>query len=120
MTEPKNLYTPWSLHFDRDGTEDIAVICDAAGHDLVTSRHFWLPEGDDPVPSTLAAVRAMHAAPKLLAACKLALALLGSAMEADDRRACPQTGRGAELVRTLRAAVAEAESWGEAATIQDS
>lgn len=63
-----NIKTPWTLHFDRDGTEDVAVICDSEGHDLVTSRHFWLPEGDDPIPPTLAAMRLMVAAPKLLAA----------------------------------------------------
>jgi hypothetical protein len=63
-----NLDTPWSLRFDRDGTEDIAVICDASGHDLVTSRHFWRPEGDDLAPPALSAVRLMVAAPKLLEA----------------------------------------------------
>ncbi len=56
------LNTPWSLHFDRDGTEDIAIIRDAHGDDLVTSRHFWLPEGTDPVPPTLAAMQVMAAA----------------------------------------------------------
>jgi hypothetical protein len=44
-----NLKTPWSLHFDRDGTEDIATIHDAKGDPLAASRHFWLPEGDDPI-----------------------------------------------------------------------
>jgi hypothetical protein len=58
----------WSLHFDRDGTEDIAVIRDADGVDLVISRHFWLPEPGDPVPATLAAIWQMIAAPKLLRA----------------------------------------------------
>jgi hypothetical protein len=60
------LNAPWTLHLDRDGTEDIAIICDANGDDLVTSRHFWLPEGDDPV----AAMWVMTAAPQLLAALK--------------------------------------------------
>ena len=63
-----NLKTPWSLHFDRDGTEDIATIHDAEGDPLATSRHFWLPEGDDPIPETLVAMRLMWAAPKLLEA----------------------------------------------------
>lgn len=62
------LNTPWNLHFDRDGTEDIAIICEADGSELVTSRHFWLPEGNDSVPATLSAVWLMKAAPKLLAA----------------------------------------------------
>jgi hypothetical protein len=68
MTHEKELIAPWSLHFDRDGTEDVAIIRDADGDDLVYSRHFWLPEDGDPIPPTLAAVRAMLAAPKLLAA----------------------------------------------------
>ena len=62
---PAGLDTPWTLHFDRDGTEDIAIIRDASGDELVSSRHFWLPEGNDPVPPTLAAVRLMARAPKL-------------------------------------------------------
>lgn len=59
-------FAPWSLRFDRDGTEDIAVVLEADGEELAYSRPFWLPEGDDPVPSTLAAMRLMVAAPKLL------------------------------------------------------
>lgn len=74
MTERLELNTPWTLHFDRDGTEDIAIICDSNGHDLATSRHFWLPEGDDPVPPTLAGMRVMAAAPKLLHALQQVLA----------------------------------------------
>ena len=62
------LNTPWTLEFDRDGTEDIATICDASGFTLTTSRPFWLPEGDDPEPATLAAMRVMATAPKLLEA----------------------------------------------------
>lgn len=68
MTPQNNLYTPWSLHFDRDGNEDVGIICNANGEDLITSRHFWLPEGDDVVPSTLAGLWLMIAAPKLAAA----------------------------------------------------
>jgi hypothetical protein len=67
-TQQTNLGTPWSLHFDRDGTEDVAIICDSDGDDLARSRHFWLPERDDPVPPTLAAMRVMAVAPKLLEA----------------------------------------------------
>lgn len=57
--------TPWTLHFDRDGTEDVAIINDADGRELVTSRQFWLPDGNDPVPPTLASIWLMKAAPKL-------------------------------------------------------
>jgi hypothetical protein len=71
--EQNPLDTPWSLHFDRDGTEDIAIILDSDEMVLVTSRHFWLPEGDDPVPATLAAMWRMVAAPKLLHALKYLL-----------------------------------------------
>ena len=71
MTETEttnDLCTPWTLHFDGDGTEVIAVIRNAAGDDLIASRPFWQPAGDDPTPPTLAAVLAMKAAPNLLAA----------------------------------------------------
>jgi hypothetical protein len=95
-----NLNAPWSLHFDRDGTEDVAIICDANGHDLVRSRHFWLPEGDDPIPPTLAAMRLMVAAPKLLAALKYALEFL----EANDDGEEDITARIADA----RAAIATA------------
>ena len=74
MTQQTNIKTPWSLHFDRDGTEDIAIICDADGDDLARSGHFWLPEGDDPAPPTLAAMKVMAAAPKLLEALDYLLA----------------------------------------------
>ncbi len=57
---------PWSLRFYHDGTEDIAVILEANGEELAYSRPFWLPEENDPVPPTLAAMRLMVAAPKLL------------------------------------------------------
>ena len=60
------LNAPWSLCFDRDGTEDLAVIYDADGEYLLRSRHFWLPEQGDPVPATLAAMRLVQAAPELL------------------------------------------------------
>lgn len=62
---------PWSLYFYRDGTEDVGVICDATGDDLLCSRYFWLPEDDDSVPDTLAAMWLVKAAPKLLAACQM-------------------------------------------------
>lgn len=75
-SKPDALKAPWTLHFDRDGTEDVALICDADGEDLATSCHFWRPEGDEEVPPTLAALRAMKAVPKLLAyaGCEAAIA----------------------------------------------
>lgn len=69
MASPATDYfTPWSLRVCRDGTEDIAVILEADGEELAYSRPFWLPEGNDPAPPTLAAMRLMAAAPKLLTA----------------------------------------------------
>lgn len=70
------LNAPWSLHFDRDGTEDIGIIIDAKGHDLVTSRHFWLPAGDEPMPATLAALYAIRATPAMHAALEACEAML--------------------------------------------
>jgi hypothetical protein len=66
--QPNDLIAPWSLHFDRDGTEDVAIICDADGDELARSRHFWLLEGDDAIPPTLASMRVMAVAPRLLEA----------------------------------------------------
>lgn len=75
---------PWSLQFDRDGTEDFGIICDAAGNDLVASHIpfrmppkwagrgfgegcFWLPEQEgDPVPLLIRQMQLMTIAPKLL------------------------------------------------------
>jgi hypothetical protein len=67
MTPQGDLNSPWGLHFERDGTEDIAVISDADGEEILRSRPFWLPEAGDPVPLTLAAMRLIVAAPELLA-----------------------------------------------------
>lgn len=66
MKHPHELNAPWSLHFDSDGTEDIAIICDSNGEDLASSRDFWLPEGDDDIPPTLAGFWLMVQAPRLL------------------------------------------------------
>ena len=85
-----NLNAPWSLHFDKDGTENIAVIVDAAGEDLATSRPFWLPEGDDPVPPTLAGMQVMAAAPRLLAACRMVIDRWESGDLAEAARACTE------------------------------
>lgn len=86
MTNNNPLGFPWSLHFDRDGTEDFGIICDAEGNDLVASHIpggkipprwkdrgfgegcFWLPEKGDPVPHLVRVMRLMTAAPKLLEA----------------------------------------------------
>jgi hypothetical protein len=54
MLPKTKLNAPWTLRFDRDGTEDVAIICDGNGSDLATSRHFWRPEGKDAPSPTLA------------------------------------------------------------------
>ena len=110
MTQENELNAPWSLHFHRDGTEDIATICDANGEELVTSRPFWLPEGDDPIPATLAAIQLIAVAPKLLSAAKATLTALELILEVDDPAACTQIEWEAEPMATLRAVIAEAES----------
>ena len=99
-TASADLDAPWSLRFDRDGTEDFAVICDADGDDLLTSRTFWLPEKDDPVPPTLAFVHLAATAPKLLAACRMVV----------DRW---EKGDLAEAARACQAAIIEAETHAE-------
>ncbi|MEO2089601.1 MAG: hypothetical protein ABGY75_08915 [Gemmataceae bacterium] len=68
MTTPAPYCTPWSLQFERDGTEDYAVVRDADGREIAESTTFWMPEQDDPVPAVLAAIRLMAAAPRLFAA----------------------------------------------------
>jgi hypothetical protein len=68
MINLNNINAPWTLDFDRDGAEDMAILRDDDGEELVKSRAFWLPEGDDPVPPTLAALQLMVTAPQLLAA----------------------------------------------------
>jgi hypothetical protein len=71
MTEQNYTRTPWSLHLDRDGTEDFLIICDNEGNDLARSEFFWQPEDDDePLPRTMAAVWLMFKAPRLLEALK--------------------------------------------------
>ncbi len=74
LTNYSSLNGPWNYAFDRDGTEDFAVIYDAKGFDLVRSEFFWIPEDRDPVPAVLVAVRVMTAAPELLHALELLLA----------------------------------------------
>ncbi len=92
MTDNTDLNTPWTLHFDRYGTEDYGIICDAEGNDLVASHLpqtnmprwrnrefgdgcFWLPEEEgDPVPLLVKQMQVMTVAPKLLALLKIAVA----------------------------------------------
>jgi hypothetical protein len=105
ITRNADIDTPWSLQFDRDGTEDVAVIVDADGDDLVRSRHFWLPEGKDPVPATLASMWLMAAAPKLLAALKH---LLKQTIEMDLLQGTPLTEGKQEAKAQALAAIAEA------------
>lgn len=109
MTQQTNLNAPWSLHFDRDGTEDVAIIRDSNGEDLATSRHFWLPEGDDPIPPTLAAMRLMVVAPKLLMAAKATLTALALILEMDDPASYTPADLQIDLLEMLKAAIAEAE-----------
>jgi hypothetical protein len=40
MTEPTPYCTPWSLHFESDGTEDYGVVRDAASSPL-KNGHCW-------------------------------------------------------------------------------
>jgi hypothetical protein len=93
MTDQRtDLCTPWSLHFDRDGTEDYGIICDAEGNDLVASHLpgtkmprwkdrefgegcFWLPDEEgDKMPLLVRQMRVMTTAPQLLAMLKIAIA----------------------------------------------
>jgi hypothetical protein len=85
-----DLCEPWSLHFDRDGTEDFGIICDANGQELVASHlpctriaertfqtgTFWRPEANDPTPMLMRQLWLMTAAPKLVAALETAQAML--------------------------------------------
>ena len=72
---------PWSLRVEKDGIEDVAVICDADGDELLRCHHFWQPV-DHSVPLTLAAARLTVAAPALIAA------LLGIIDYAENEALC--------------------------------
>jgi uncharacterized protein (DUF4415 family) len=108
------LNTPWSLHFDRDGTEDYGIICDAEGNDLVASHitgsktpprwknrefgegGFWLPEKEgDPVPHLVKVMQLMTVAPKLLAACRMVVDRWEKGDLAGAARACQEAIAGA-------------------------
>lgn len=119
-----DLCTPWTLYFDRDGTEDFGIICDATGEDIAASHlpstrigdrtfhtgTFWLPEPRDPTPVRLRQLLLMRTAPTLLHACRQALAAMEAALEAQDPQARTQIEWEAEPLRTLRQAIAEVES----------
>jgi hypothetical protein len=102
-TPQTNSGIPWKLHRDRDGTEDFLTICDADGYELARSDFFWQPIDDEPVPTTLAAVWLMFAAPKLLKALK------SLAEQADHD--CPAQSRSCyflEAMEQANAVIAEA------------
>ena len=86
ITHSRCRNTPWSLHFSLDGTEDIGVILDRDGEELVRSREFWLPEAGDPIPETLTSLRLMTAAPALLAELHASTELLRSLLETASQR----------------------------------
>lgn len=109
MTQQTDLNAPWSIHLYRDGTEDIAVIRDANGDDLVYSGPFKLPEGDNPIPTTLAALQLMAVAPKLLIAARATLTSLELILEVDDPSTYTHADLEAEPLAALRAAISEAE-----------
>jgi len=110
------LNTPWSLHFDRDGTEDFGIICDAEMNDLVASHLpstklarlanrpfgtgcFWLPEEEgEEMPMLVRQMQVMTAAPKLLAA------LLAASDWIDTQAGEPRT----EIQATVQQAIADA------------
>lgn len=124
MTNPQtDIATPWSLHFDRDGTEDYGIICDADGNDLVASHLpqskvariadrpfgtgcFWLPENEgDEMPLLARQMQLMTAAPKLLAMLKVAIATADPAKH--------------KWVKEAREAIAEATGQEHDATEQE-
>lgn len=113
MTQHQNLNERWSLEFYRDGTEDIGTINDAHGEPLVESRPFWLPEGNDPIPPTLSALKLMTIAPKLLAAAKATLTAFELILEVDDTATLSPALFEANLLATLRSVIIEADA-GEA------
>ena len=98
-TTPNTLNAPWTLHLDSDGFGDLGVILDASGEELVTSRPFRQPDGDD--ERLLAAVLAMKAAPNLLKALVGCLALLDRSGVSD---ADP-------VIRAAVSAINEATEW---------
>jgi hypothetical protein len=105
MTQPIDYNATWRLHFDRDGTDDVAIICDANGVDLATSPQFWLPTGNDPIPPTLAALWLMTAAPELLEALAY---LLEQTVDMDLKHGIELSEREAEARAKALTALAKA------------
>jgi hypothetical protein len=101
---------PWFLRFDRDGTDDIADICQSRGNCiLATSRAFWRPENEgDKVPGTMAAMRLMVIAPKLLQALHILVAQTAVANENGNRAEGLRKARTAAL-RVIAEALYPAE-----------
>jgi hypothetical protein len=98
-TEMTNPRTPWTLHLDRDGTEDFLIVCDAEGHNLARSEFFWQPEDEnDAVPTPLAAMWLMFKSPKLLDALK--------ALAEHAGHDCPAQARSCFLIEALEQATA--------------
>jgi hypothetical protein len=90
-----DLATPWYLDYDFDGTNETAVIFDQNAKHIATSRPFRFPKGGEPVPPTLAAMRLMATAPKLLEALQAVLPYAES--EAESRAECHRRDGGPEL-----------------------
>jgi hypothetical protein len=98
------LNAPWTLQFDRDGTEDFGIICDAEGKDIVASHlpstriaerthasgTFWLPEDGGEIPPLVRQMQVMMAAPKLLEACRLVVERWQRGDLAAAARACQE------------------------------
>src|SRR4051794_25388594 len=117
-----DLCTPWTLHFDRDGTEDFGIICDADGNDIAASHlpctriggrtfrtgTFWLPEERDPTPVVLRQLRLMTAAPKPLDVLK-ALATTARTFRNVPDEAKAWTSIDDDALDQAFAAIAEAE-----------
>jgi hypothetical protein len=112
---------PWSLHFDRDGTEDYGIIRDSHGNELVASHlpstrigdrtfetgTFWLPEYEgDTVPLRVRQMQLMKASPRLLQAAECALADLEGIMP-EIEPSGDRTHPGWETIKELQAAIAD-------------
>jgi hypothetical protein len=90
------LNSPWTLEFERDGTEDLAIIRGADGSIIATSSEFWLPEDRDLTPPTLAGMQLMALAPQLLTAAEAALGavtlmdeMVGPGSHKEPTEGCP-------------------------------
>jgi hypothetical protein len=88
--------TPWTLHLERDGTEDFLVIRDAKRKELIRSELFWMPADHEPVPTTLAAVWLMFLAPRLLESLKT--------LAQQANQDCPAQARGTAFFEALERA----------------